>query len=270
MKTSIVTRSVLTGALAFAPALLAQDEPVAPPPPYPTTEAAGPNTPAPNGSATNGPWRRLGTQTAAQGQPPAYPQQNPYPQQNQYPQGQYPVNQQGPPPYGPPPNYEPPPPPPAQLTIQPGTFVTIRLNQVLSSDHNQQGDGFTASLVKPVVVNGWIVADRGQTIAGRVSEAKKAGRIAGTSSLGVELTDLTLIDGQPVPLHTQLVNRSGGTTVGRDVAGVGTTTAVGAAAGAAADLGRGAAIGAGAGAAAGVVGVLLTRGRPTVFIPKWC
>jgi hypothetical protein len=49
---------------------------------------------------------------------------------------------------------------------------------------------------------------------------------------------------------------------------VATTTAVGAGIGAAADWGRGAAIGAGAGATAGIVGVLLTRGRPTVVYPE--
>jgi hypothetical protein len=39
-------------------------------------------------------------------------------------------------------------------------------------------------------------------------------------------------------------------------------------AGAAADWGRGAAIGAGAGAAAGLIGVLLTRGHPTIIHPE--
>jgi hypothetical protein len=82
------------------------------------------------------------------------------------------------------------------------------------------------------------------------------------------MTDLTLADCQPVPVKTQLFNRNGPTSVGRDVAAVGATTATGAAIGAAADWGRGAAIGAGAGALAGIVGVLLTRGHPTVLYPE--
>jgi hypothetical protein len=186
-------------------------------------------------------------------------------------QGPPPNYQQGrPPQYSrqePPPNYQQGP-PPGQLTIAPGTYLTVRVNQVLSSDHNQQGDAFSASLVKPLVVDGFIVADRGQTIGGRVTEAQKAGRVKGTSRLGIELIDLSLVDGQQVPLHTQLVSRNGSTSVGRDAAAIGTTTAVGAAVGAAADWGRGAAIGAGAGAAAGVLGVLLTRGNPTVIYPE--
>ena len=106
---------------------------------------------------------------------------------------------------------QPAPPPPAnippQLTIAPGTFVTVRINQLLSSDHNQAGDAVSASLVNPIVVNGIVVADRGQNIQGRVSEAQKAGRVTGTSRLGVELTDLSLIDGDQVPVHTSLVSR---------------------------------------------------------------
>jgi hypothetical protein len=157
---------------------------------------------------------------------------------------------------------------PGHVTLKAGTFVTVRLNQGLSSDRNQQGDAFSATLVKPVIVDGVVVADRGQTVGGHVVEAKKAGRVQGVSRLGVQLTDLTLADGQVVPLQSQFVSRNGPTSVGRDVAAVGTTTGVGAAIGAAAGWGTGAAIGAGAGALAGIVGVLLTRGRPTVLYPE--
>lgn len=158
--------------------------------------------------------------------------------------------------------------PPARLTIAPGTFVNVRVNQWLSSDRNQQGDAFFGSLASPVVVDGVVVGQRGQLVSGRVSEAVKAGRVQGTSRLGLELTELTLVDGQQVPVQAQMITRNGSTSVGRDAAAIGTTTAVGAAIGAAADLGRGAAIGAGAGAAAGILGVLLTRGNPTVVYPE--
>jgi len=157
---------------------------------------------------------------------------------------------------------------PAQLTLKPGTFISVRMNQGLSSDRNQQGDAFTATLDRPLVVDGIIVAQRGQTVAGRVSEAQKAGRIKGVSHLGVQLTDLTIADGQQVPINSALVTRDGRTSEGRDAGAIAGTTAAGAAIGAAADWGRGAAIGAGAGAAAGVLGVLLTRGQPTIIYPE--
>jgi hypothetical protein len=157
---------------------------------------------------------------------------------------------------------------PSAVAIKPGTFLTIRVDQALSSDHNQQGDFFSATLVQPIVVDGVVVAQRGQPVTGRVAEAKKAGRVEGTSRLALQLTGLTLADGTQANVQSQLVQRKGSTSVGNDVAAVATTTGVGAAIGAAADWGRGAAIGAGAGAAAGVIGVLLTRGRPTVVYPE--
>ncbi len=75
---------------------------------------------------------------------------------------------------------------PAKLTIKPGTFLTVRLNQGLSSDRNQPGDAFAATLVRPVVVDGVVVAQAGQTVGGKVVEAKKAGRVEGVSHLGVQ------------------------------------------------------------------------------------
>ncbi len=157
---------------------------------------------------------------------------------------------------------------PAQLTIKQGTFVTVRLDQPLSSDRNEQGDTFSATLARPVVVDGVVVAERGQSLGGRVVETQKAGRVQGVSRLAVQLTDLSLVDGQRLPIQTQLISRSGPTSEGRDAGAVASTTVMGAAVGAAADWGRGAAIGAGVGAAAGVVGVLLTRGRPTIIYPE--
>jgi hypothetical protein len=194
-------------------------------------------------------------------------------QDPQDPQGPPPAYQQGPPrPNDRPndrPNYSRPaygmPP---EVTLQPGTFVTIRTNQPLSSDHNQQGDTFTGTLAQPVVVDGVVVAQRGQTVFGVVAEAQRA-RNGNSSRLGIELTSLTLADGTQVPVRSQLVARQGSTTpVGAQVGTVAGTTAVGAAVGAAADWGRGAAIGAGVGAAAGVIGVLLTRNHATELYPE--
>ncbi len=157
---------------------------------------------------------------------------------------------------------------PSQLVIQPGTFITVRVNEVLSSDYNQKGDGFSATLTQPIVADGYVVAQRGQTIGGRVVEVLKAGRIKGTSRLGLQLTDLTLVDGHQAKIQTQLNGLTGTTSKGRDATVIGGSTATGAAIGAAAGWGTGAAIGAGAGAAAGIVGVLLTRGHPTVVGPE--
>jgi hypothetical protein len=154
------------------------------------------------------------------------------------------------------------------LTLRSGTILTARINEPLSSDHNQVGDVFSATLTQPVIAQGIVVARYGQTVAGQVVEAKKAGRVSGVSRLALTLTNMTLVDGQTVPIRSQMLVRQGPTSEGRDAAGVAGATGLGASIGAAADWGTGAAIGAGAGAAAGVIGVLLTRGYPTVVEPE--
>ncbi len=157
---------------------------------------------------------------------------------------------------------------PGQLTVPPGTYVTVRVNQMLSSNKNQKGDAFTATLVQPVVVNGIVVAEPGETLGGQVVESDRGSRGGGAARLGVQLTDLSLSDGQQVPIRTQLINRRGPSSAGRDAGAIVGTTAVGAAIGAAADWGRGAAIGAGAGLVASTIGVLVTHGAPSVLYPE--
>ena len=229
--------------LAAASLVLAQDAAVQNDQVQGDQGPVAPNVGQVQGAQTPGGWKRVGdTGSGAFGSAPA-------------------ANEQGPAPAADPA-------PPAQLTLKQGTFVTVRINQALSSDRNQAGDAFTATLVRPVVVDGFVVAQPGQTLAGQVVEATKAGRAAGVSHLGVKLTDMTLVDGQQVPLQSQLITRTGPTSVGRDAAAIGTTTAVGAAVGAAAAGGFGAAVGAGAGAVASTVGVLLTRGQPTIVTPE--
>jgi hypothetical protein len=206
------------------------------------------------------------------------PNLNAQPDQSQGP-GQYnapPYNGSGPAAQQnfPPQNYPPPPdnfggpPVPARLTIKPGTYVTVRINQWLSSDRNQKGDTFTATLNQPIIVDGIVVAQRGQTVYGKVSEAQKAGRVEGTSRLGLQLTELTLVDGDQALVQSQMINRNGPTSQGRDAAAIATTTGLGAIVGAGVNGGVGAGVGAGAGAVVGILGVLLTRGGPTVIYPE--
>ena len=157
---------------------------------------------------------------------------------------------------------------PSSITLPAGTVIPVRLTEWLSSDKNHSGDRFSATLEQPLVANGWVVALRGQMLTGTVATAKKAGRGSGDSQLGVQLSELTLVDGQVLPVRTQLLQSSTGRSGGRDAGTVVTTTGIGAVIGGAAEGGEGAGIGAGIGAVAGLIGVLSTRGRPTVIAPE--
>jgi len=159
-------------------------------------------------------------------------------------------------------------PAPSVITIPAGTWLTIRVNEPLSSDRNQAGDAFAGTLATPLVVNGLVVAHRGQTVTGRVTEAKKAGHVSGLSRLGLEVTEIGLADGNQVQVKTAVMDRQGNTSYGRDAFGIGAATATGAAIGAGVNGGVGAGVGAAAGVVAGTIGVLLTRGRATVVYPE--
>jgi len=188
--------------------------------------------------------------------PPDSPAQQ---QQNAPPQGQYEPQAQG---------QANQPVPPEYLTLPAGTVVRVRIDDWISTDRNETGDSFSAVLDQPLVVNGWVVARRGQAQTGRVSLVKKGGRGNGNSQLGVDLPDLTLVDGQQLPLQTELFQTSAGSSTGRNAAIVGTTTGLGAVIGAIAGGGTGAAIGAGVGATAGIAGVMSTPGKPTTIAPE--
>ncbi|HTA69294.1 MAG TPA: hypothetical protein VK776_13480 [Bryobacteraceae bacterium] len=226
--------------------------------------------PNPASPAPSGGWRKFDPSNPADVPPPAPDYQEPQAQtQAPPPPGRY---QTQPPPAASYPSHpapvQPPPVYPSSITIPAGTWLTVRVDQALSSDKNHEGDYFRGTLVQPVVMNGLVVAPRGQSVTGVVTEAKKAGRVEGTSRLGLELTDIGLLDGRQLQVKTTLTERRGNTSYGRDAAAIGVTTGTGAAIGAAVNGGVGAGVGAAAGLVVSTVGVLLTRGRPTIVYPE--
>jgi hypothetical protein len=154
---------------------------------------------------------------------------------------------------------------PHVVTLQAGTNLAIRLGEALTSDHNYPGDTFRASLTAPIVVDGFIIADRGSKVLGKVITAQAAGRVQGVSELTLVLTEINTTDGQRVHIQTDFYSKKGPESTGTDAAKIAGGAAIGAIIGAIAGGGKGAAIGAGAGGAAGTGIVLATRGRPTTL-----
>ena len=100
-------------------------------------------------------------------------------------------------------NVTPPPPPPAppephRVTLNAGTMIPVRLVDGLTSERNLPGDSFTATLDKELVADGFVIAERGARVEGRVVASDKGGRVKGVSSLSVELVRLNTSDGQKV------------------------------------------------------------------------
>ncbi len=154
---------------------------------------------------------------------------------------------------------------PQTVTIKPGTLLQVRLGERLASDRNVTGDTFIATLDQPLVVDGWIVAERGARVRGHIAEADQAGRVQGVASLALQLDSLTTADGQKIQFRTASFVRKGESSTKDDAVQIGIGTAIGAAIGAAVGGGKGAAIGAASGGAAGAGTVLATRGKPAVL-----
>jgi hypothetical protein len=159
------------------------------------------------------------------------------------------------------PHIDPPAPKPNSVTIPAGTNLTVRMGETISTEKSHPGDTFTATLDQPLVVDGFVIAERGSRAQGRIVEADRSGRVKGVALLQVELTQISTADGQKVRVNTGFFEKKADSTKKQDAAKVGIGAALGAAIGAIAGGGKGAGIGAGAGGAAGAGDVLLTRGK---------
>jgi hypothetical protein len=159
----------------------------------------------------------------------------------------------------------PPPPEPHKVTLNAGMLLPVRLVDGLSSERNAPGDAFLATLDKELVVDGFVIAERGARVEGRVVASDPGGRMKGAAGIAVELTRLDTSDGQNVAIQTDSFERHAEPDRSGDAEKVAVGAVLGAAIGAAAGGGKGAAIGAGAGGGAGAADVMLTRGKPATL-----
>lgn len=158
-----------------------------------------------------------------------------------------------------------PPPAPHRVTLAAGTIITVLLDEDLSSANNLSGDSFSASLDRPVVADGFVIAEHGSRIEGRIVDVRRSGRVKSSALLSLSLRRLHTSDGQSIPITTDAFTKRASRERSKDAAKIGAAASVGAIIGAIAGGGKGAAIGAAIGGGAGTGGVLATRGAPAVL-----
>ena len=130
-------------------------------------------------------------------------------------------------------------------------LIPVRLVDGLSSERNVPGDSFSATLDKELVVDGFVIAERGARVEGRVVASDRGGKVQGVAALAVALTRLHLSDGQTVSIQTDSFDKHAVATQQQDAEKVVGGAAIGAVIGAIAGGGKGAAVGAGVGGGAG-------------------
>jgi len=149
------------------------------------------------------------------------------------------------------------------VTVPAGTNLLVRMLDTIDSSKAQPGTRFTAVLETNLSVDGWRIAPAGNTVYGRLAEAKQAGRAAGSSNLQLELTDI-VVDGTAYPIITSDFevkgSSSGKRSAKRLLGGAGLGAIIGGIAG---NAGMGAAIG----AAAGAVGSVAQKGE-SIQVPS--
>ena len=146
------------------------------------------------------------------------------------------------------------------VTVPSGTILKVRMIDGIDSSTNKVGDQFTASLEDALVVGDTVVAPKGADVYGRLTNAKSAGHISGSSELQLELTGIR-INGNIQPIVTGEYTVSGKGRGKQSAERIGGGAALGAIIGAIAGGGKGAAIGAGVGAGAGTAVQVITKGQ---------
>jgi hypothetical protein len=144
------------------------------------------------------------------------------------------------------------------VTLNAGLLLPVRLVDGLSSERNVPGDAFVATLNKELVAEGFVIAERGARVEGRVVAVDRA-KMKTTAALAVELTLLHTSDDQSVPIQTDSFFKHADAPQVDNATKIAGGAIIGAAIGAVAAGGKGAAIGAGIGGGAGAGDVLLTR-----------
>ena len=162
------------------------------------------------------------------------------------------------------PEEPPPPPPPTTAVLPSSTTVKVRLEQALSSKTARAGEPFEASLDEDLVVDGHLLAAEGSRVIGRITNAKKSGKVKGKAQMSIRL-DAIVADGKRYDLRSDTLAFQAQGSKKKDAKKIGIGAGVGAVIGAIAGGGKGAAIGTAIGAGAGTGAVLMTSGDEVEF-----
>lgn len=130
------------------------------------------------------------------------------------------------------------------LVVPEGTRLMVRLSETLDSRRQSTGHRFRGQLEGALMVQGQEVAPRGAWVYGQITQARQSGRVAGSSELALEFTDI-MIDNQLFAISTSGLTARTGNTAGQTVGRTARATAVGGLVGGSSGRRTGARVGAG-------------------------
>lgn len=151
------------------------------------------------------------------------------------------------------------------VIVPEGTMIPVTLDQALSSEDNNSGDGFDATVSAPVAVGGKTIIPQGARVRGVVVVAQSSGRLKTPGRLELTLTSIE-VDGTRYDIDTSDASRTGKSHTKHNVIFIGGGTAAGAIIGGIVGGGKGAAIGGAIGAGGGTAAAAAT-GKMDVRLP---
>jgi len=92
---------------------------------------------------------------------------------------------------------------PPKLTVPSGTYITVELEDGISTEKSAPGDTFTGTVSKDVIVDGLTAFKKGSAVHGVVVDAQEPGRESGRAQLSLVLTSVEH-NGKDVPIQTQM------------------------------------------------------------------
>jgi hypothetical protein len=140
----------------------------------------------------------------------------------------------------------------AHVTIPAGTFLNVRLTQMIDVDFAATGSTYGAVLDDPVSLDGSIVIPRGAPVVLQAVAVKQSGKLKGSDKITLKANSLSF-GGVRYDIATSYVQTRGKGEGKRTAKKVGIGAGIGAAVGGLFGGGSGAAIGAAVGGTTGVV-----------------
>lgn len=92
---------------------------------------------------------------------------------------------------------------PLKFTVPPGTYMSVELQDAISTEKSSPGDSFSASLTKDVIVDGLTAFQKGSVVHGRIVDVQEPSHEKGLAQLKLELTSVEH-NGKDVPIQTQM------------------------------------------------------------------
>lgn len=150
------------------------------------------------------------------------------------------------------------------VTMPGGTAIVVALVDSIDTDVQISGQEFRASLIEPIVVNGYTLFPYGAEVKGVLSRVVESGRLTTPAELDFSLTAIQDANGRWVDVPTDMIMEKKGSHTDREVAMIGGGAIVGGIIGKIIDRDGSTEVGAVAGAAAGT-GLSAATGKDDIF-----